>query len=309
MRGTRFPVSVSVAIPTFRREAVLVRTVRQVLAQEPPADEVLVIDQTDRHELPTEAFLDEGNTAGRIRWIRHQLPNLPAARNRALREASSEVVLFIDDDVDLPKDLVARHAVNYSDPAVIAVCGRVVQARRPWLIASRTAWPRRLDPLYFRPDGRERLIGIAALQGGNHSVRRERVIARGGYDENYIGWGFREESDLALRLWRAGDLIVFDPEAWLTHLQEPGGGCRYEGEERPLPDWMIAFPGAYFAMRHLFPTREFWKEILVSNFLRSVARMPNARRPWRLPFAVASYAVGVARAAARARARATGEAA
>jgi hypothetical protein len=218
-------------------------------------------------------------------------------------------VLFIDDDVDIPKDLVACHAANYADPAVVAVCGRVVQARRAWSIPSRAAWPRRLDPLYFRPDGHERLAGIAALQGGNHSVRREAVIAMGGYDENYIGWAFREESDLALRLWQAGGLIVFDPEAWLTHLQEPAGGCRYETEEWPLPDWMIAFPGAYFAMRHLFPTREFWKEILVSNFLRSVARMPNARRPWRLPFAVASYLVALGRAAARARARAAAEAA
>jgi glycosyltransferase involved in cell wall biosynthesis len=302
MSGAPAPVSVSVAIPTFRREAALVRTVRQVLDQEPPADEILVVDQTDRHDPPTEAFLGRCAAAGRVRWIRHGAPNLPSARNRALREASSEVVLFIDDDVELPKDLVGRHAANYSDAAVVAVCGRVVQARGSWSIPSRRGWPRRFDSLYFRPDGRERVSGIAALQGGNHSVRRESVIAKGGYDENYIGWAFREESDLALRLWRGGGLIVFDPEAWLTHLQEPKGGCRYEERERPLPDWMIAFPGAYFAMRHLFPTREFWKEILVWNFLRSVARMPNARRPWRLPFAVVSYAVGVARAAARARA-------
>lgn len=299
--GRRLPVSLALAVPTYRRERVLVDTLEQVLAQDPPPDEVLVVDQSERHDPETEAFLAGASAAGRLRWIRHAPPGLPGARNRALAESTCEVVLFIDDDVELEPGFVARHAANYADPAVAAVGGRVVQARAPWQIAARRRpWPRRLDCLYLRPDGTERLEGVATFQGGNHSIRRAVALAAGGYDEGYLGWAFREESDLALRLWEAGHRIVFDPLAALTHLQAEAGGCRYEEHARPVADWTIAYPGAYFAWRHLFPAPAFWREIAVSNLARSVLRKQNARRPWRLPFALASYAwaVGLAGLAA-----------
>lgn len=302
MSGSGLPVTVAVAIPTYRRERVLVDTVRQVLAQDPPPDEILIVDQTEEHEPETASFLGREDAAQRVRWIRHDPPGVPGARNRALAEAKSEVVLFIDDDVRLPPGFVQRHAANYADPNVVAVGGRVVQARRDWQMPRRRRpWPRRLDVLYFRPDGQERVSGVATFQGANHSIRRSFAMAVGGYDENFVGWAFREESDLALRIWKAGGLIVFDPEAGLTHLEELTGGCSYEEEGRPMPHWMIAFPGNYFAMRHLFPRWEFWKEVAWSNFLRSVARRPNARRPWRIPAAVASYVYSVGRAARLAR--------
>jgi len=300
--GSPFPVTIAVAIPTYRRERVLVETVRQVLAQEPPPDEILVVDQTESHEPETSAYLHREDAARRVRWIPHAPPGVPGARNRALAEARSEVVLFIDDDVQLPPGFVQKHAANFADPNVVAVAGRVVQARTGWQIPRRRRpWPRRLDVLYFRPDGPERVSGIATFQGGNHSVRRSQALAVGGYDENYVGWAFREESDLGIRIWKAGGLIVFDPEAGLVHLQEPTGGCRYEEEDRPMPHWMIAFPGNYFAMRHLFPRWEFWKEVAWTNFLRSVARKPNARHPWRIPAAVVSYVYSIGRAARLAR--------
>ena len=57
----RSRLSVSVAIPTYNRERVLIDTIEHVLAQNPPADEVLVIDQTEEHEPETADFF-----AGRL---------------------------------------------------------------------------------------------------------------------------------------------------------------------------------------------------------------------------------------------------
>ena len=79
--------TITVAIPTYRRERVLIETIEQVFAQNPGADEVLVIDQTASHEPETQEFLERNEAAGRLRWIRQCPPSLPAARNRALREA------------------------------------------------------------------------------------------------------------------------------------------------------------------------------------------------------------------------------
>jgi GT2 family glycosyltransferase len=288
---------VSLAIPTYRREEVLVDTIRQALALDPAAHEILVIDQSERHLPETDAFLRETDASGRIRWLRQSPPNLPAARNRALREATGEVVIFVDDDVRFGPDLAAAHARGFADPSVAAVTGRVRQANGWQTPTPPARWPRRLDFRFFRPDRTEPLRGVATLQGGNHSIRREVALALGGYDERFAGWAFREESDMALRLWNEGRLIVFEPAAELLHLQAMTGGCRYEENDRPVADWTIAFPGCYFAFKHLFPRAEFWSEVATVVFPQSVLRMRNARRPWRLPFAAAAFAYAFARAA------------
>ena len=46
-------MSVSIVIPTYRREQVLVDTIRYLQALCPPADEILIIDQSEQHEAST----------------------------------------------------------------------------------------------------------------------------------------------------------------------------------------------------------------------------------------------------------------
>ena len=119
-------MSVCVAIPTFNREQVLLDTIRQVLAQQPSADEVLVIDQTPRHAPATSEALTAWQREGRIQWIRCSPPNASAARNRALVEAVSDIVIFIDDDVILPPGFLESHRACYDDPSVEMVAGQVL---------------------------------------------------------------------------------------------------------------------------------------------------------------------------------------
>jgi len=291
------PLTVCVAIPTYNREKTLVETLEQVFAQDSPADEVLVIDQSPDHEPETTAFLDTADKAGKIRWIRQSPPNLPKARNRALRETHCDVVVFIDDDVELPTNFVENHLRNYGDGQVAAVAGRTVQANGWSRRECSHPWPRLLDYRLFRLDSRERVEGIASFVGCNHSVRRRAIVELGGYDENYIGWAYREDSDAAIRLWKAGGLVVFDPSAELRHLAMPSGGCRLKTGRKGLPEWYVSFPATYFAFRHLFPKKWFWQDLLLKNVRRYVLRRHNVFCPWRLPWAAASYGYAFLRAA------------
>jgi len=83
------PDILSIAIPTFGREGVLLDTLDQVLAAKPADAEVLVVDQTADHEVATRQRLHAWADAGDIRWIQQQQqqqpPSLTNARNRALR--------------------------------------------------------------------------------------------------------------------------------------------------------------------------------------------------------------------------------
>jgi len=279
--------SVCIAIPTYNRESVLVETIRQVLVQNPPADEVLVIDQTVGHEPQTETFLFNEDKCGRIRWIKQGPPNLPAARNRALEETNCEILIFIDDDVELPTGFVEKHLKNYSNPKVVSVAGRIVQ---PWKsVPTMKTWPRIMDHRFFPLDSIERVEGVASFGGGNHSIRVHEFKKIGGYDNNYIGWAYREDSDASIRIWKADGMIVFDPDACLIHLGVPSGGCRLEVNKKLLPEWKVSFPATYFAIRHLFPTRWFWYDLLIGNVRRYILRKDNVFRPWRLPWALISY--------------------
>ncbi len=284
-----------VAIPTYNRERVLVDTIDQVLAQEPAADEVLVIDQSARHDPETEEYLADGDKGGRLRWIRQSPPNLPAARNRALRETCCDVTLFIDDDVRLTPDFVWQHLKNYRDPRVVAVAGRTVQPDGFRYPNQRRPWPRLMDYRYFPLNGTTRVEGVANFIGANHSVRSEFLRRLGGYDENYLGYAYREDSDAAIRIWKAGGIIVFDPLAALEHLAVPSGGCRLRQDGKLLPEWLIALPASYFAWRHFFPKLEFWRQIALLNVRKYVLRRDNVCRPWRMPWAVLSYGYSLAR--------------
>jgi len=291
-------LAVTLAIPTYLREEILTATIAQVLAQSPPPDEVLIIDQTPEHGVDTSLRLQAWADAGAIRWLRQETPNLPRARNRALREATGDVVIFIDDDVVLDTGFVAQHASHYARRCVVAVAGRVVQANGWHYGRTPESWPRVFDYRHFRLDGIQRTEGIAVFPGGNHSVRRDTILGVGGYDENYIGWAYREDTDAAVRLWRAGGTIVFEPLASLLHLAAPMGGCRIKGRDTAKPEWMISFPASYFTIRHLLGTKEGWFDLLVGNVRRYALRRDNVLKPWRLPWALASYVYSALRAAA-----------
>jgi GT2 family glycosyltransferase len=65
--------------------------------------------------------------------------------------------------------------------------------------------------------------------GGNLSVRRDRILSIGGFDENFVGAAYRFEAEFARRVWRSGGRVLFDPAASIRHLQAARGGTRSYG--------------------------------------------------------------------------------
>ena len=90
---------VSIIIPTYRRDQVLIDTVGELLACDPPPAEILVLDQTPKHTPDAAAALRDWDAAGHIRWLRLSEPSIPRAMNRGLLEARHDLVLFLDDDI------------------------------------------------------------------------------------------------------------------------------------------------------------------------------------------------------------------
>ncbi len=347
-------VNLSIIIPTYGRDRVLCDTIAALLVVRDPAGELLVIDQTTSHDDQTQATLSEWHNQASIRWIRHQPPGVVGAMNRGLREATGDIVLFLDDDIIPHGNLVVGHRQAHSEhPEAWAVVGQVIQGedrrpqtadRRPneninrelsefnelreepqkthppslklrrtwkdtevwretedqrlktednsWLkktflcilrilrltFPSRSALRRDLD---FKFNGTEP-AWVENVMAGNLSVRREKALALGGFDENFVPpVSFRFETEFAKRVVLDGGKIWFEPKASILHLRAASGGTRSKGGHMASASPLHGGGDYYFALKHgkgidrvLYMA---WRPI------RQIRTKFHLRHPWWIP--------------------------
>lgn len=288
------PQDVSVCIPTYERGPVLVATLEQLVGQ---AGELLIVDQTPRHEPGVIQALEAWERAGRLRWVHRERPAIPQAMNEGLRQASRPLVLFLDDDIEPGPGLVAAHAAAYASDATWAVAGQVLQpGEQP------------MPPRPYRREGFRAFLDfpfhsdqpatIANGMAGNLSVRRERALTVGGFDEAFEGVAYRFETEFCRRLCRAGGQIRFEPAASIRHLRAGRGGTRSLGNHltSASPDFGVG--DYYFALRDGSPGA--WAYALHRPW-REVATHFHLRHPWWIPVKLLGEARALAKAAIRSR--------
>ena len=263
-------LAISVVVPTYRRERVLVETLEALSRQLRPDDELLVIDQTERHEPATDDRLRQLHETRVIRWIRQAPPSITAAMNRGLLEATREVVLFCDDDIVPGEELVTAHRGAHAAHPGIVVAGRVTQ---PWQRDGR-----RTAPGGFA-SGEPRWI--EEFMGGNFSVRRMDALQLGGFDENFVQVAYRFEAEFAHRVLSSGRRIRFEPAASLQHLHTSRGGTRSYGEHLRTAQPAHAV-GAYYCALRIGSYRG-WLRECVTRPLRAIATRYHLRAPWWIP--------------------------
>ena len=185
--------TITVAIPTYNREQVLINTIHHVLAQGRPADEILVVDQTPEHDSSVARQLSRWNADGAIRWLKQDEANLSAARNRALLESTSDIVIFLDDDVILSQNFIRSHEESFADEKTKIVAGQIVAADKPVHTGD-------IDDFELGfPLSHNRSAWIKNMGGGNFSVIRELALEVGGFDQRFYRVAYREDSDFLFR--------------------------------------------------------------------------------------------------------------
>jgi GT2 family glycosyltransferase len=231
-------MQVTVIIPTVDRPEILRDCLQGALSQLRAGDEVIVVAQgTSSQRQATAAMVaavgsgpgavEEANGEGPVvRVAEEPEPNLPAARNRGLREASTQVAVFLDDDaVPLPGwlDGLLRAFGEGAD----LIAGRLVEEpdlttnshRRPgaWLTCTG----------HTRRNYNTSEPGVSGLApGGNMAVRRELALAAGGFDEALgSGSAVYEDTEFAERLRHRGAAVRYVPEAAVEHRAVRTGGC------------------------------------------------------------------------------------
>ena len=198
---------VSVLIPAYNEESVIVDTVRAALASNYPKLEVLVVDDgsTDHTaELVNEKF--KGNP--RVRLLLQSNRGKPGALNHGLAEAAGEIVVTIDADTIVDPDAIPRLVRHFANPKVGAVAGNVkVMNRNRWL----TRW-QALE--YITSQNLEKrafdlLNCIPVVPGAVGAWRTDLLRSHGGFSGDTVA----EDTDLTLTIRRDGWKIVYDEDA------------------------------------------------------------------------------------------------
>lgn len=261
--------ALTIAIPTYQREETLVETIAHVLAIAPDEFELLIIDQTPRHEPDVTAALSAWNESGGIRWLQSDVPSITQAMNRALIEAKGEIVLFLDDDLVPDQDLFTSHLAAHEQERASLIAGRVLQ---PWQEGQDFSSDKHFHFATLRPRY------IDKFMGGNFSITRQTALEIGGFDENFVKVAYNFELDFAHRLLAAGHHIYYEPAALIHHLKVSSGGTRSYGDHLTTakPDHAV---GAYYYIlrRRLGISRI--KEISIRLF-RSIATKHHLKKPW-----------------------------
>lgn len=220
----RRDLSVSVIVPTYNRRERLGRLLAALERHHRAGASFEVFLTVDGSEDGTQAMLASLRTAYPLRVIVQPRSGPSAARNAAIAAATGDVLLFLDDDV-VPQDGVfERHlAVHRGDP-LAAVIGKIAAppglALPVWL-----EWEAAMgERLYSEMLAGRQATGWRQFFTANASVRREHVLAVGGFDTTFTR---TEDMELAHRLADRGVRFYFVPEAIVHH--EP---------DRTLAGWL-----------------------------------------------------------------------
>lgn len=218
MRVPTQPRTASVLIATYNRPDHLRTCLEHLALQTIEPSQVIVVDSSpdDRSELVAREH-------GAV-YLRNPLGRGHTATSRMLGVAVAgdvDVIAFIDDDAYADPDWLEQLLRRYDDPAVGGVGGRAANGQPGEELEG-------LDAIgKFLPDGT--LTGHFAAQpsgdvdvdhllGANMSLRRTAVEAVGGIQDYYPGTCLREETEIALRLRRAGHRMVYAPDAFVRHV-------------------------------------------------------------------------------------------
>lgn len=265
----------TVVIATRGRPDSLQRCVRGVLASDHPAVTVLVVDNDPPDDRTADVV--EGFGDSNVVYIREPRRGVSVGRNRGLREATTDIVAFTDDDTEVDVGWARRIAGAFdADPTLACLSGPVIAARlgtdvelaaEHALMWNKGFARRRFSLADPPPDSAifpfsPGLFGI----GANFAVRADIAREVGGLDEA-LGPGSRshggEDCEFMVRLVLAGHVVGYEPSVYVWH------------HHRTSPDALRSQLGGY--------------TIGLGAFLGKVALDPGARAAAvrRLPAAIA----------------------
>jgi len=198
---------ISVVIPVRNGEATLGRCLDGIFATRFEGLEVIVVDDASTD--------GTGRVAGRFpcRVLRHEAARgAGTARNSGARAATGAFVAFLDSDILVRPDTLARAAERLERTGADGVVGLLSKETEHGNFSSQ------YENLYMHYAYATHAEEMDILYTSFALVRRDAFLASGGFDERYTGSGI-EDMELGQRMVRQGRRLVLDHGLPVHHLK------------------------------------------------------------------------------------------
>jgi glycosyltransferase involved in cell wall biosynthesis len=204
--------AISLILATVGRTRDLHRLFDSLAAQTFDDFEVIVVDQNADERLFS--LVERARNLGIIvKHLKHDPPNLAAARNAGIEAASAKWLGFPDDDCWYDPALLECVAGRFNGKdAPAGVIVRWVEQGEPPVVAPSLTWERSCA---FRD------VPVSSI---TLFLERKLCDTIGGFDARFgIGqwFGAAEEHDLVLRALRTGAMLAYEPTAEVHHAVDP----------------------------------------------------------------------------------------
>ena len=248
---------ISVIIPTYHRYDDLTNLLDLMEKQTRMADEVIIVDQTPESSMP-DKFYDKYYKNLPLQVIKQNEPSSTKSRNCGGKNATGDILLFLDDKISSDEKLIENHLYVMNEEKIDVVHGAVHHpARRGPTLPDQFAWwgqREDLDPvMLFMISANSKWAGMAlGVSTANVSIKKEWFEKVNGMDENMSGrW---DDIEFSYRLFRAGAKIYYSTLP-LIHNKRVNYGGNYNKKKKLID---IIIPPAilpnqlYVYMKH-FP--------------------------------------------------------
>jgi len=207
MPGAGEPQRVTVLIPAFNEEKVIVTTIERILASDYPNLEVLVIDDGSKDHT---AYITRSHFVKESRVGVISIPNGGKANalNVGLANAQGDVVVALDADTQFEKTTISRLVRWFTDPTIGAVAGNAKVGNRINMI---TRW-QALEYIVAQNLERRALSALDTLTvvpGAVGAWRRDVLKEIGGFPSDTLA----EDQDLTIAIQTQGYRVLFDSTA------------------------------------------------------------------------------------------------
>ena len=229
-RDDGFLPTVAVIVSAHNEESVIERRLENLLALDYPAEKLELVVASDASDDRTDALVEP--FAPRVRLLRCPRGGKVAAQNRAVGEATADVVAFTDANATWAPDALRKLVRNFADDAVAYVCGRLRLEQADGSNREGAYW--RYE-LWLRAS-ESKLDSVTGGNGSIYALRRD----------DYVDVDPRFGHDLAFPylMVQRGRRAVYEPEALAFEKPTPTNEAEFRRKVRMFEHcWLIVGRG------------------------------------------------------------------
>lgn len=207
-------------------------TLEALFNQDYPKDryEVIVVDDGSCDDTPK--MIETLSPPCQFRYLKEERIGQYRARNVGLNQACGEIIIFVDNDVLVVPEFIREHIYSHLHEENIILNGHLVYIKAPEEVGKARG--------FFD-------FSSSHFDTANVSIKREHLLKAGGFDENFLAYGWAD-LELGDRLLEMGLRVRRNPRALGYHykrdkrLSDLETVCKYER--------MSGMNAAYYYKKH-----------------------------------------------------------